>query len=191
MADDIAPRPLRGAHHAAFRCRDAAQTRWFYEDVLGLKAAAGLIIEVTPGSGSDDPYMHIFFELGDGNYLAFFDAPGSADPGWFKTKHGFDMHYAMEADSEADMLAMRDRVRSFGLACSDPIDHHFVRSVYMYDPNGIQVEITIRTREHDPILAHEGSILDDQLAKWSARTRDQKVAKFGADAIDRRAPART
>ena len=68
---------------------------------------------------------------------------------------------------------------------------HFVRSVYMYDPNGIQVEITIRTREHDPILAHEGSILDDQLAQWAARTRDQTVAKFGADAIDRRAPART
>ena len=32
-------KPLHNVHHFAFRCRDAEQTRWFYEDVLGLKLA--------------------------------------------------------------------------------------------------------------------------------------------------------
>lgn len=31
---------LHNIHHAAYRCRDAEQTRWFYEDILGLKLAA-------------------------------------------------------------------------------------------------------------------------------------------------------
>ena len=31
---------LGNLHHAAYRCRDAEQTRWFYEDVLGLPLAA-------------------------------------------------------------------------------------------------------------------------------------------------------
>ncbi len=26
---------LGNVHHAAYRCRDAEQTRWFYEEVLG------------------------------------------------------------------------------------------------------------------------------------------------------------
>lgn len=27
---------LKGIHHSAYRCRDAEETRGFYEDVLGL-----------------------------------------------------------------------------------------------------------------------------------------------------------
>jgi catechol 2,3-dioxygenase-like lactoylglutathione lyase family enzyme len=174
---------IKSVHHAAYRCRDAEQTRWFYETVLGLKAAAGLIIEVTPGSGADDPYMHIFFAMPNGDYVAFFDAPGSAKAEWFERKHGFDMHLAFEVDTEAEMLAMRDRLKSYGIAAMGPIDHHFVKSIYMYDPNGIQVEITIRTAEHDPILAHEGAILEEQLAAWNVRMRELKLKKFGAEAL--------
>ena len=28
--------PVLGLHHAAYRCRDAEETRHFYEDILGL-----------------------------------------------------------------------------------------------------------------------------------------------------------
>ena len=37
----IEPRPIVGVHHAAFRCRDAEQTIWFYRDVLGLADPTG------------------------------------------------------------------------------------------------------------------------------------------------------
>lgn len=186
MTDHPPLKRLKGIHHAAYRCRDAEQTRWFYETVLGLKAAAGLIIEVEPGSGEEHPYMHIFFAMPNGDYVAFFDAPGSAADDWFARKHGFDMHFAFEVDTEEEMLAMQERIRSFGVSCHGPIDHHFVKSVYMYDPNGIQVEITIRTKDHDPIMAHEEAMLDQQLAAWSARTRADKIAKFGEAALARR-----
>ena len=66
---------LKGIHHSAFRCRDAEETRAFYEDVLGLPVAAALAFEEEPGSGKAHPYVHIFFRMPDGNYIAFFDAP--------------------------------------------------------------------------------------------------------------------
>lgn len=181
-----APAKLGAIHHAAFRCRDAEQTRWFYEDVLGLKAAAGIVLEEVPGTHAKTPYMHIFFELGDGNYVAFFDAPDTADAEWFDRKDSFDMHFAIEAKSDAEMIAMRDRIRAHGIGCAGPLEHGFVRSVYMYDPNGIQVEITVRTPDHDAVLAHEGEVLPELLKTWTKRTRALKEAKFGAEALDQR-----
>lgn len=190
MAQD-ATRPISfaGAHHVAFRCRDAEQTRWFYEDAMGLPLAAALVIDAIPGSGEDTAYMHLFFGLPDGNYIAFFDEPTKADPDWFAMKHGFDMHYAFEAKSEEDMLAMQARLKAAGVPCFGPIDHGFVKSVYMYDPNGIQVEITIRTPGHDAIMAEEAAHARDAIADWCGRTRDTKIARFGQDALSRRGAA--
>ncbi len=188
-AESPAAVTLGKMHHVAFRCRDAEQTRWFYTDVLGLKPAAGVILDTVPGLGDETPYMHIFFELGDGSYVAFFDAPDTADPAWFDRKDSFDMHLALEAKSEEDMLAMQQRIRSFGIKCAGPVDHGFVRSVYMYDPNGIQVEITVRTAVHDKVMAEEAAVLPAHLAEWSERTRSGKVARFGAEAMDLRGAA--
>lgn len=179
-------RPILGVHHGAFRCRDAEQTIWFYRDVLGLTDYTGIVIDEVPGTGEDDPYMHLFFQMKNGEFLAFFDAPGSADPDWFQRKESFDMHWAFEVDSEADMLAMKDRIASFGVSAVGPVDHGFVRSIYMYDPNGIQVEVTCRAKNHDAILAEEAKKFDDTLAQWTKRTRAMKEAKIGAEAIDRR-----
>lgn len=180
------PAPLGAIHHAAFRCRDAQQTRWFYEEVMGLPCAAGLVIENVPGTGAPIPYMHIFFEMGDGNYIAFFDSPHDADPAWFERKPGFDMHFAFQVKTEAELLAMQERIRSCGVSVAGPIDHDFVKSIYMYDPNGIQVEITMRTPKHDAILAEEKAGLAEQMQEWSRRTRAAKEAKFGAAALDLR-----
>ncbi len=62
-------------HHQAFLCRDAEQTRWFYEDIMGFKLVAALDFESSPGSGEPLEYMHLFFEMGNGDHIAFFDIP--------------------------------------------------------------------------------------------------------------------
>jgi len=178
--------PVKGVHHGAFRCRDAEQTRWFYEEVLGLETEGAVILEEVPGTGADDPYLHIFFRMRNGEYIAFFDAPGSADPDWFKRKESFDMHWAFELESEEALFAMQERINSYGVSALGPVDHDFVKSIYMYDPNGIQIEFTVRTKEHDAIFARERAHFDEEMKRWSERTRAMKVAKFGADAIDKR-----
>ena len=166
---------LKGIHHSAFRCRDAEETRAFYEDVLGLPVAAALAFEEEPGSGKAHPYVHIFFRMPDGNYIAFFDAPDSAKPEHFRPAHGFDRHIAFEADTGAQLADWKARLEAAGVACFGPIDHHFVKSLYMWDPNGLQVEITARDPQHDPILQAEEAAARDVLAEWTARTSRSKA----------------
>lgn len=186
MSEAKEAKPIVGVHHAAFRCRDAEQTIWFYRDVLGLADPTGITLEEVPGTGADDPYMHLFFRMKNGEYIAFFDAPGTAKEESFARKDSFDVHWAFEVESEEDLIAMRDRIRSHGITAHGPIDHHFVRSIYMYDPNGLQVELTYRMAEHDRILDGEQATFPDTLARWTERTRAIKEAKFGAEAIDQR-----
>lgn len=174
---------LKGIHHAAYRCLDAEQTRWFYEDVIGLRFAGIVLQDGIEGTYVTARYMHLFFELGDGNYLAFFDEPTGAKPDSGARKDSFDVHVAIEAKTEEDLLAMQDRMRRHGKTCHGPVDHGFVKSVYMYDPNGLQVEFTWRVPEHDAILAEEERTARERLAGWTAETRAAKVALFGADAI--------
>jgi catechol 2,3-dioxygenase-like lactoylglutathione lyase family enzyme len=91
--------PIKNVHHVAFRCRDAEQTRWFYEDVLGLKLAAAMPFDHLSGTDKKIEYMHIFFEMLDGNYIAFFDDPYNAPEDFFKDMNGFDSHVAVEVEN--------------------------------------------------------------------------------------------
>jgi catechol 2,3-dioxygenase-like lactoylglutathione lyase family enzyme len=181
--------PLGNIHHLALRCRDAEQTRWFYEDVLGLKLAAALSLEKSPGTGQDRPFLHLFLQLGDGNYIAFFDEPAQARPEHFELKDSYDIHIAFETDSRASMLAWKDKIAAAGDFIFGPIDHDFVESVYFYDPNGYALEITHKTANHDAVLLEEERTAREQIAAWTARTRARKVEVFGAEAIDSRRSA--
>ncbi len=66
---------LKHVHHSAYRCRDAEQTRWFYEDVLGLPLTLAMVFDEEPGTARKIDYMHLFFTMGDDHSIAFFDAP--------------------------------------------------------------------------------------------------------------------
>ena len=172
--------PLTGIHHSAFRCRDAEETRAFYEDKLGLELAAALAFETEPGSGKPHPYVHIFFRLPDDNFIAFFDAPDSATAEQFGMAHGFDRHIAFEADSPEQLGEWQAKLAANGVQAFGPIDHGFVKSLYMYDPNGLQVEITARTPSHDAELAHDMLSARETLATWTARTAGQKATLVAA-----------
>ena len=80
---------IQGLHHFAWRCRNAEQTRHFHEDLLGLPLVHGTRADHVPSTGEWCPYVHIFFRLGDGSHLAFFDlgdaqaaAPSPHTPAW-------------------------------------------------------------------------------------------------------------
>jgi catechol 2,3-dioxygenase-like lactoylglutathione lyase family enzyme len=97
---------IRGLHHSAYRCRNSAQTRRFYEDFLGLPLAVALEISESK-TGRAVEVLHTFYRLGDGSFLAFFEAPGM--PFEFKPQHDFDLHIALEVDELAlqPMLSKR------------------------------------------------------------------------------------
>jgi catechol 2,3-dioxygenase-like lactoylglutathione lyase family enzyme len=60
----------RGVHHTAHLCADVATTIEFYQDLLGFPLTDLFENRDYPGS------THFFFDLGNGNALAFFDFPG-------------------------------------------------------------------------------------------------------------------
>ena len=179
-------RALKHIHHMAFRCRDAEQTRWFYEDVLGMPLSMAMVFDEEPGSGRKVDYMHLFFQMGDGNFIAFFDAPDDVDEKLFRPRHGFDLHLAFEVDTLEELKAWRRKINQAGRPCFGPIDHEFIHSIYFYDPNGIQLEITIKDNEYDAICAADKAQAHKVLAAWTEKTRARKLKACGEEALDLR-----
>ena len=183
-----APR-IKGVHHAAWRCRDAAETRWFYETVCGLELEAALSFKEAPGSGLPLRYMHLFFKMGDGNFVAFFDIPDSAKEEYFKQRSGFNLHFAMEVETMAELEIFKQRWQDHGLEVYGPLDHHFVKSIYTYDPNGIQVEITCKTPVYDAYMAEERAQNERQMAAWQQETAAVKGERLRVSAVAKGAAA--
>ncbi len=136
---------IRGLHHNAYRCRDAEETRQFYEDFLGLELAEAFEIATTQ-TGRDTRVIHIFFEMGDGSFLAFFEAPGQ--PFTFKDQHDFDLHIALEVSMET-LHAMFQKGKDAGIETRGISDHGFIHSIYFRDPNGYVIELTAKTETRD------------------------------------------
>jgi len=171
---------IKGMHHIAYRCRDAAETKAFYVDLLGLKPSAALAFDKDPG-GRDKPYMHLFFEMADGNFIAFFDEPESAKDETFRMKDGIeDYHFAFEAGSMEEMQQFMQRLKEARVPVFGPIDHGFCHSVYFFDPNGLACEITVRDARHDEIMADEVSRVDAVMREWTEKTRAIKAARLSA-----------
>lgn len=148
----------------AFRCRDTEETRAFYEDVIGLPLTSILEISQTK-TGRETRVLHSFFGLDDGSAVAFFEAPDM--PFEFKEQHDFDLHIALEAD-EVGVERARRAAEARGLEIRGPSDHGFIRSVYFRDPNGYVVELTVKTPQHDAIVAEEKARARELLANWNA-----------------------
>ena len=90
------PVAIHGLHHFAWRCRDAEETRRFYEDLLGLPLVHVIRADHVPSTGAYCPYVHIFFRLGDGTA----SEPSPNTPTWVN-------HLALRVDSPAALMAAR------------------------------------------------------------------------------------
>ena len=162
------PVPVLGLHHFAWRCRDSEETRRFYEDLLGLPLVHVIKSDHVPSTGEYCPYVHIFFQMRDGSYIAFFDLgddvtalPSPNTPAWVN-------HIALRVDSVADLLAARARLEAAGVEVLGPTDHHIIESIYFFDPNGIRVELTTPTVPQAEMDAHALHARAD-LDAWTLR----------------------
>jgi len=137
--------PIERLHHWAHRCRDAEETRHFYEDILGLPLAHVIRADHVPSTGEYCPYVHLFFELGDGSWVAFFDLgdneaalPSPNTPAWVN-------HLALQVGAESDLAQLKERIESAGYVVTGSIDHGFCKSIYLFDPNGVRLEFSTTT----------------------------------------------
>ena len=161
---------LRGVNHLALVCRDMERTVDFYCNVLGMPLVK--TIDLPFGSG-----QHFFFDMGNGDSLAFFwfpdappVAPGVASPRALPgAKESIATAVASMNHVAFDVAPERfdeyvQRLRDKGIEVSEVMNHDdseygvaremhdgvFVRSVYFFDPDGILLEFAAWTRALGP-----------------------------------------
>jgi catechol 2,3-dioxygenase-like lactoylglutathione lyase family enzyme len=119
----------RGLHHTALISSDVERTVRFYQDVLGFPLTELIENRDYPGSS------HFFFDIGNGNLLAFFDFPG-LDVGPYREVLGGLHHMAISVEPER-WQRLVEALESAG------VEHvvHSEVSVYFTDPDGARIEL--------------------------------------------------
>lgn len=121
--------PARGVHHVALVCADVERTIGFYQGLLGFPLTE--LYENRDLAGS----THFFFDIGNGNLLAFFDLPG-VDPGPYAEVLGGLHHLAISIEPTR-WAELRVRLDAAGVAYV----HVDGSSLYLTDPDGARVEL--------------------------------------------------
>lgn len=169
--------PIRGLHHYAYRCKDAEETRRFYEDILGLPLFHIIQSDYVPSTGEYCPYTHIFFRMTDGSCIAFFDLgddvacePSPNTPNWVN-------HIAFRVDSVGELEQVKARLEANGVDVVGVTDHHIFKSIYFFDPNGHRLELAADTgtpEMHAKLDEVKWAMLDE----WSRTRRAPKHAAW-------------
>jgi len=126
---DRPPSSARGIHHTALLSSDVEGTIRFYQGVLEFPLTE--IIENRDYRGSS----HFFFDVGNGNLLAFFDFPG-LDLGPYAEVLGGLHHIAISVAPEK-WAALRENLA----AARIPYQEENGTSLYFRDPDGARLEL--------------------------------------------------
>jgi len=159
---------IRGINHLALVCKDMQRTVEFYSGLLGMPLIK--TIELPNRRG-----QHFFFDIGNGDSLAFFwfpDAPASqpgvthpagvAGKGSITSAHASMNHVAFDVPVDK-IESYQRRLEEAGIEVTPVINHDdspaqisttvnestFVRSIYFNDPDGIVLEFAAWTRKFD------------------------------------------
>jgi catechol 2,3-dioxygenase-like lactoylglutathione lyase family enzyme len=167
---------IQRLNHFAWRCRDAEETRAFYEDILGLPLYHVIRADNVPSTGEYCPYTHIFFRMADGSFMAFFDLgddvvaePSPNTPAWVN-------HIALQVPDRASLLAAKARLEAAGIEVLGITDHHIIESIYFFDPNGFRVELTTWVVDEDH-MARAAADAHAALNAWTAEKAERRATQ--------------
>ena len=119
----------RGLHHFALVARDVEETIRFYQGLLEFPLTE--IFENRDYRGSN----HFFFDIGNGNLLAFFDFPG-LDLGEYAEVLGGLHHLAISVEPPR-WQRLQGRLDDAGVQ----YQRESGTSIYLRDPNGARLEL--------------------------------------------------
>jgi catechol 2,3-dioxygenase-like lactoylglutathione lyase family enzyme len=119
----------RGLHHCALLCREVERTVRFYQEVLEFPLTEIFENRDYPGSN------HFFFDIGNGNLLAFFDLPG-IDLGPYAEVLGGLHHLAISVEPRR-WEQLKENLDRAGVDYQTESE----TSVYFRDPDGARLEL--------------------------------------------------
>ena len=128
----VGQRPVssaRGLHHTALISSDVETTIRFYQDLLGFPLTELIENRDYPGSS------HFFFDIGNGNLLAFFDFPGLQVGPYAEVLGGLHhLAISMEPPRWHEVLQRLDEA-------GVEYETHSEVSVYFRDRDGARIEL--------------------------------------------------
>ena len=136
---------IKSLHHVAYRCKDAKQTAAFYTEVLGLEYAMALAEDRVPSTGEHSPYLHVFFRMDDGSYVAFFEVPESPPMDRDRNTPAWVQHLALRVKDMKTLMAYKRKLEKRGIEVLGPTDHTICQSIYFFDPSGHRLELAVDT----------------------------------------------
>jgi catechol 2,3-dioxygenase-like lactoylglutathione lyase family enzyme len=168
-----------GIHHIAIMAGDIKKHIAFFSEVLGFPLVALFDMHGVPGG------LHAFLRMNDFGYFSIVQLPDvdeipveigrtHAGSGQLPSAAGTLQHLAFRAGSDADLLALRDRVRSHGINVIGPIDHGMCRSIYFAGPDRMTLEIAASSepidaaRWIDPTVCAKADISAEEAARFAA-----------------------
>ena len=119
----------RGLHHTALLSADVERTVRFYQDVLGFP-----LTEMV-GNRDYEGSTHFFFDIANGNLLAFFDFPG-LDLGPYAEVLGGLHHLAISVEP-AQWERLKQNLDEAGVEYLEESG----TSIYFRDPDGARIEL--------------------------------------------------
>ena len=155
-----------GIHHIAIMSANMKEQLTFFTQVLGFPLVGLFEMHGVPGG------KHAFLKMADDSFFSVVELDGVGDipakigvthagTGAGKCAAGTMQHIAFRAPDEAGLLALRNRIRSHGVAAIGPIGHGFCRSIYFAGPEGLTLEVSCAVSEVDPARWVDSKVLTD------------------------------
>lgn len=157
-------------NHVAYRCRDAKETAEFYRDVLGLPLRHVITQDRVPSTQEYAPHAHLFFEMADGSWVAFFDLVNEPSVTQ-ETNPDWAQHLAMEVSSLDELTQAHQNLIDNDIDVLGPVDHGFIRSIYFHDPSGHRLELAARTLNPGDLDRFEGEA-QELLEGWTRHKKE-------------------
>ena len=168
---------VQGLHHVAYRCKDAVETVKFYTEVLGLTYNIAASEDVVPSTREHSPYMHIFFRMGDGSYVAFFELSEAGEMGRDSNTPEWVQHLALRVADMDTLLEQKANLESHGVEVIGPIDHTICQSIYFFDPSGHRLELAVDTTTAE-MAEKLSEVAGPMLEEWSTTKQAPKHANW-------------
>ena len=139
-----------GFSHVGLSTLDLDRTRAFWEGMLGFRAVRCDTMTIEEGG----QIRHVFFETGPGQLVAFMEPrgvrgiPTEYDAG---INRGLGVpeafyHFAFAVESMEALEAKRAELIAKGVRVTPVVDHEWMKSIYLKDPNGLLLEFAVQTR---------------------------------------------
>jgi len=172
--------PIQRLHHAAYRCKNAVETVKFYTELMELDYAMAAAEDRVPSVQEESPFMHIFFRMKDGGYVAFFELPTSPEMGRDENTPEWVQHLALSVETEDEMMRFKSKLEKAGIDVLGPVDHKICKSIYFFDPNGHRLEIAYDTTTPD-MAERLKELANPMLDEWARTGKAPKDSNWNKE----------